>query len=52
MLKSAVPEGAAAANYAFDVTPSRLVRGIITERGISPAGEDGFAELFPERFAR
>ena len=44
------PDGAAAANYAFDVTPSRLVRGIITERGISPAGKNGFAALFPERF--
>ncbi len=44
------PAGAAAANYAFDVTPSRLVTGIITERGISPAGPDGFSELFPERF--
>ncbi|MBT8422002.1 MAG: S-methyl-5-thioribose-1-phosphate isomerase, partial [Gammaproteobacteria bacterium] len=44
------PSGAKAANYAFDVTPSRLVTGIITERGISDAGEDGFAALFPERF--
>ena len=29
-----VPEGSAAANYAFDVTPARLVTGLITERGV------------------
>lgn len=42
------PEGAVAANYAFDVTPSRLVTGIITERGISEASETGLRRLFPE----
>ena len=42
------PEGAAAANYAFDVTPSRLVTGIITERGISDASEAGLRRLYPE----
>ena len=36
-------------NYAFDVTPARLVTGLITERGVCPASEDGLAELFPER---
>jgi methylthioribose-1-phosphate isomerase len=42
------PHGAKAANYAFDVTPSRLVTGIITERGISEASESGLRQLFPE----
>jgi methylthioribose-1-phosphate isomerase len=37
------------ANYAFDVTPSRLVTGFITERGICPASEDGIRRLFPEK---
>ena len=37
-----------AANYAFDVTPARLVTGLITERGIAPASRDGLATLFPE----
>lgn len=36
-------------NFAFDVTPARLVTGLITERGICPASEDGLAALFPER---
>jgi len=31
--------GSAAANYAFDVTPARLITGFITERGASPPGE-------------
>jgi methylthioribose-1-phosphate isomerase len=35
-------------NYAFDVTPARLVTGLITERGICPASEEGLAALFPE----
>ncbi len=42
-----VPEGVAAANYAFDVTPAHLVTGLITERGISPPDE--LASLFPDR---
>ena len=37
------------ANYAFDMTPSRLVTGLITERGICAAGEAGLANLVPER---
>jgi len=41
--------GSAAANYAFDVTPSRLVTGLITERGLCAASEAGIAGLFPER---
>ncbi len=43
-----VPEGSRAANHAFDVTPSRLVTGLITERGVCAASVDGIASLFPE----
>jgi methylthioribose-1-phosphate isomerase len=43
------PEASPAANYAFDVTPARLVTGLITERGICPATEAGLLELYPER---
>jgi methylthioribose-1-phosphate isomerase len=43
------PEGSPAANYAFDVTPARLVTGLITERGIAQASRDGLASLFPEQ---
>lgn len=39
------------ANYAFDVTPARLVTGLITERGVCAASRDGLAGLFPERAA-
>ena len=41
--------GSPAANYAFDVTPARLVTGIITERGVAAASEPGLAALYPER---
>jgi methylthioribose-1-phosphate isomerase len=40
--------GSAAANYAFDVTPARLVSGLITERGLCAASADGLLNLFPE----
>ena len=43
------PPGAAALNVAFDVTPARLVTGLITERGVALASRDGLAALFPER---
>jgi methylthioribose-1-phosphate isomerase len=42
------PDGSPAGNFAFDVTPARLVTGLITERGICPASHDGLAGLFPE----
>ncbi|PPR12090.1 MAG: Methylthioribose-1-phosphate isomerase [Alphaproteobacteria bacterium MarineAlpha11_Bin1] len=45
---SIVPGGSFAKNYAFDVTPSRLVTGLITERGVSTASKLGLAELYPE----
>jgi methylthioribose-1-phosphate isomerase len=44
-----VPEGSPVANYAFDVTPARLVTGLITERGVAAASREGLAALFPER---
>jgi methylthioribose-1-phosphate isomerase len=43
------PEESPAANYAFDVTPARLVTGLITERGICAASEEGVLGLYPER---
>ncbi len=43
------PSGSAAANPAFDVTPARLVTGLITERGICAASARGLARLFPEK---
>jgi methylthioribose-1-phosphate isomerase len=42
------PEASPAANYAFDVTPARLVTGLITERGICRATEESILNLFPE----
>ena len=45
------PEGTRAVNYAFDLTPARLVSGLITERGIAAADRGAIGALFPERFA-
>jgi methylthioribose-1-phosphate isomerase len=45
------PPGTAAANYAFDVTPARLVTAFITERGVCDATEAGILGLFPEKAA-
>jgi methylthioribose-1-phosphate isomerase len=42
------PDGSPAANYAFDVTPARLVNGLITERGVCAASRAGLLSLFPE----
>jgi methylthioribose-1-phosphate isomerase len=41
--------GSPAANPAFDITPARLVTGLITERGIAPATREGLTALYPER---
>ncbi len=41
--------GTPVSNYAFDVTPARLVTGLITERGVCDASESGLAGLFPEK---
>lgn len=43
------PASSGAANPAFDVTPARLVTGLITERGICKASEKGLLCLFPEK---
>ena len=42
------PDGVTACNYAFDVTPARLVTGLITERGVCAASESGLLGLYPE----
>ncbi len=39
--------GSHAANPAFDVTPARLITGLMTERGVAPATREGLAQLFP-----
>ncbi len=42
------PDGGRAANFAFDVTPARLISAIITERGVCAASGEGLAGLFPD----
>ena len=42
------PDGVSACNYAFDVTPARLVTGLFTERGVCEASEVGLTGLYPE----
>ena len=44
------PPSSEAANYAFDVTPARLVTGLVTERGVCKASRDGLQQLFPENY--
>jgi methylthioribose-1-phosphate isomerase len=44
-----VPDGSPVANYGFDVTPARLVTGLITERGVLRADRAALAAAFPER---
>lgn len=44
-----VPDGSAALNIAFDVTPARYVTGLITERGVCKASRAGLLGLYPER---
>ncbi|WP_338690984.1 S-methyl-5-thioribose-1-phosphate isomerase [Bradyrhizobium sp. 26S5] len=44
-----VPEGSSVANFGFDVTPARLVTGLITERGVLNASRAALASAFPER---
>jgi methylthioribose-1-phosphate isomerase len=44
-----VPDDSAVANYGFDVTPARLVTGLITERGVVAASREALAKAFPER---
>jgi methylthioribose-1-phosphate isomerase len=45
------PDGVTARNFAFDVTPARLVTGLITERGVCQASEEGLLFLYPEQKA-
>jgi methylthioribose-1-phosphate isomerase len=44
-----VPDGSAVANYGFDVTPARLITGLITERGVIGASRAALAGAFPDR---
>ena len=44
-----IPDGSSVANYGFDVTPARLITGLITERGVIAASRDALARAFPER---
>jgi methylthioribose-1-phosphate isomerase len=46
-----VPDGSPVANYGFDVTPARLVTGLITERGVLRADSAALSAAFPERSA-
>lgn len=46
---SLTPEGSPALNIGFDVTPARLITGLITERGICKADKESILQLFPER---
>ena len=41
-----VPAGTRAANYAFDVTPRRLVTGLVTERGVCAADREALGKMF------
>jgi methylthioribose-1-phosphate isomerase len=43
------PADTPVANYGFDVTPARLVTGLITERGVLAASRTALAGAFPER---
>jgi methylthioribose-1-phosphate isomerase len=47
-----LPESSRAANPAFDVTPARLLSGLVTERGVCAASAEGLLALFPERRER
>lgn len=44
-----IPEKSPVANYGFDVTPARLVTGLITERGVCKASRESILNLFPEK---
>ncbi len=44
------PENTPALNYGFDVTPAKYVTGLITERGVCQASEEGIRALFPEKY--
>lgn len=44
-----IPDQSPVANYGFDVTPAKLVTGLITERGICASTKEGILGLFPEK---
>src|SRR5215813_12603152 len=44
-----IPDRSPVANYAFDVTPARLVTGLITERGVFAPSREALVGAFPER---
>ena len=44
------PDETRARNWGFDVTPARLITGLLTERGVCPATAGGISALFPEKF--
>jgi methylthioribose-1-phosphate isomerase len=46
-----LPPSSPIANPGFDVTPARLVTGLITERGVCASSRAGLAGLYPERVA-
>ncbi len=48
---SILPDECEAVNYAFDITPSRLVTGLITERGICKPDKKNLIKMFPEKKA-
>jgi methylthioribose-1-phosphate isomerase len=43
-----LPRSTRVQNPAFDVTPARLVTGLVTERGVCAASAEGLRALFPE----
>jgi methylthioribose-1-phosphate isomerase len=47
-----VPDGSPVANHAFDVTPARLVTGLITERGVLAASREALERAFPDHPSR
>lgn len=47
-----IPEKSKAINYGFDVTPARLVSGLITERGVCNANKESILKLFPENISQ
>jgi len=44
------PENTVAANFGFDITPARLITGLITEKGICRATEKDIKEMFSDKF--
>jgi methylthioribose-1-phosphate isomerase len=47
-----LPTDSRAANYGFDVTPARLVTGLITERGVAKASREGLSRMYPDMAPR